>query len=233
MEEGDIVLCTVREIVGTTVFVDLESGEAGTIVTSEIAPGRIRNLREYVVPKKKIVCKILRISGDQIDLSLRRVSSKEKKEVLEKYKQEQTSKSAMKSIMKDDADKTIKKILDKYESLFDFLSSAKEEPKILDEFIPKKYLDQIKKITEKKRKDVEIKEVINLKSHAPDGIKKIKEIMNFANKKIKATYLSAGKFQINITDSDYKSANKKMQDLLEEMEKNSKKLEIELQVKKK
>ena len=60
----------------------------GTIITSEIAPGRIRNLRDYVVPKKKIVCKVLRISGNRIDLSLRRVTQKEKKEVLEQFQQE-------------------------------------------------------------------------------------------------------------------------------------------------
>ena len=57
LEVGDIVLCTVDRIIGTTVFVGIEGNGEGSIVTSEIAPGRIRNLRDYVVPKKKIVCK--------------------------------------------------------------------------------------------------------------------------------------------------------------------------------
>ena len=82
-EEGDIVLCTVERIEGTNVFVSIEGNGEGSIMTSEIAPGRIRNLRDYVVPKKKIVCKILRVSGNRIDLSLRRVTQKEQKEVLE------------------------------------------------------------------------------------------------------------------------------------------------------
>ena len=83
-EEGDLVLCTVDRIVGTVVFVKIKSKDKeieGSIVLSEIAPGRIRNLRDYVVPKKKIVCKILRIKGENIELSLRRVSQKERKEV--------------------------------------------------------------------------------------------------------------------------------------------------------
>ena len=50
METGDLVLCTVKTIDGTTVFVKIEDDGEGTIVTSEIAPGRIRNLREYVIP---------------------------------------------------------------------------------------------------------------------------------------------------------------------------------------
>src|SRR3989344_5280243 len=94
LEEGDVVLCTVERIMGTVVFVKIHPSESnkseleGSIITAEIAPGRIRNLREYVVPKKMIVCKIIRISPDRrhIDLSLRRVTGKEKKEFLEKSK---------------------------------------------------------------------------------------------------------------------------------------------------
>ena len=74
MEEGDLVLCTVKRIIGTTVFVDIEGNGEGTIITAEIAPGRIRNLRDYVSPGRKIVCKILSLKGKQINLSLRRVS---------------------------------------------------------------------------------------------------------------------------------------------------------------
>ena len=57
-EEGDVVLCTVEKIEGTVVFVNIDgTNKQGTIITSEVAPGRIRNIREYVVPKKKIVSK--------------------------------------------------------------------------------------------------------------------------------------------------------------------------------
>ena len=52
-EQGDIVLCTVDRIVGTTVFVKMPGNKEGTIILSEIAPGRIRNLREHVVKKRK------------------------------------------------------------------------------------------------------------------------------------------------------------------------------------
>jgi len=65
LKEGDNVLCTVEKIVGTTVFVKIEdNGGGGSIIVSEIAPGRIRNLRDYVVPNKKIVCKVLRMERE-------------------------------------------------------------------------------------------------------------------------------------------------------------------------
>ena len=94
LEEGQIVQCTVDKILGTTIFVRIEDNGEGTITTSEIAPGRIRNLRDYVVPGKKIVCKILKIQGDKIYLSLRRVKQNEKKakEMAEKLWNEVTKK---------------------------------------------------------------------------------------------------------------------------------------------
>src|SRR4030042_2930646 len=101
IEEGDLVLCTVDRIAGTVVFVKVEGEEReGSIILSEIAPGRIRNLREYVIPKKKIVCKILKTSGGTISLSLRRVSQKEKKEILDVYNQERSYVSILKSVVK-------------------------------------------------------------------------------------------------------------------------------------
>ena len=112
LEEGDIVLCIVEKIVGTVVFVKIADDGEGSITMSEIAPGRIRNLRDYVVPKKKIVCKVLRISRNgNIDLSLRRVTQKEKKEVLEQDKQEKSYKSILKSVLKEKTDEIIEKIL--------------------------------------------------------------------------------------------------------------------------
>src|SRR3989344_2343925 len=98
-EEGEIVICTVDRIVGTVVFVKIDGNGEGGIILSEIAAGRIRNLRDYVVPQKRIVCKVLRVSGDRVDLSLRRVTQKERKEIVERDKQEKSYKSILKSIL--------------------------------------------------------------------------------------------------------------------------------------
>ena len=85
--ENDLVVCKVINIVGTTVFVETEDGINGSIVVSEIAPGRIRNLRAYVVPNKLIVCKVLSVGDRHLFLSLRRVKDKEKRNDLWEYHQ--------------------------------------------------------------------------------------------------------------------------------------------------
>ena len=120
-EEGDIILCTVERISGTTVFVKIEDskGREGTIITSEIAPGRIRNIRDYVVPGKKIACKILSINHNNLHLSLRRVTSKEKKEVMDKYEREKSCLSIIKSVIKEKAEDIAEEVK-KTSSLSDF-----------------------------------------------------------------------------------------------------------------
>ena len=72
-EVNEIVYCTVRKISGgNTVFVYLDEYEKeGVLTISEIAPGRIRNLRDHVSEGRVIICKVLRVDPRQnrIDVS--------------------------------------------------------------------------------------------------------------------------------------------------------------------
>ena len=62
LEEKQLVSCTVDKIVGTTVYIQLDDYPIpGTISFPEIATGRIRNIRDFAFPGKKIVVKILKI----------------------------------------------------------------------------------------------------------------------------------------------------------------------------
>ena len=163
LEEGQVVLCTVIKIVGTTVFVKIEGNGEATIITSEIAPGRIRNLRDYVVPNKKIVCKVLSIDKERsVHLSLRRVSAKERKEVLEQYSKEKSWVATLKTIVKD-AEKVIEKIK-KNHTLVDFFEKVKEMPELLEKLVSKEEAQKLLKIiNEKKEKEVSVKREFQLK----------------------------------------------------------------------
>jgi translation initiation factor 2 alpha subunit (eIF-2alpha) len=233
MQEGDLVLCTVREIEKTAVFVELPTGEKGTIVLSEIAAGRIKNMREYAVPNKKIVCKILRLSNGNIELSLRRVSSKEQKEIMDKYKQEQTSISALRSILKEEYEKISSEILKKYSNLFDFLVEARENESLVEKYVPKSLQEQVKKLTEKKKKFVEVKKILKIKCLHSDGLSRVKKILDIKDETISIVYIAAGEFQLTFKGEDYKSLNRKIQTLLEDLEKKAKKDSCEFSVEEK
>jgi len=228
LEEGDVVLCTVDKIVGTTVFVKIEDNGTGTIVTSEIAPGRIRNLRDYVVPNKKIVCRVLRIDkSGHADLSLRRVTAKEKKEVSDYYQKEKNLAAALKTVLKEKAEEIIKKIKEK-SSIFEFLEQVKTTPEILKKIIPEQEAEQLLKILkEKKEREVTVKKKFSLSSEAGDGIIKIKKILPE-----EATYIAAGKFSVSIKDKNYKDANHKVEQILQEIETKAKELSCEFSVEK-
>lgn len=231
LEEGDIVLCTVDRITGTSVFVNIEGDGEGSIIFSEIAPGRIRNIRDYVVPKKKIVCKILRISGNQINLSLRRVIQKEKKEIMDKFAQEKSYKSILKTILKENAEEVIKEII-KIDNLYDFMEEAKEESKNLEKIAGKEQTKKILEIINKQRqKKAIIQKEFSLKMNNQNGISIIKKILDVKNAEIR--YISAGKYFIRVESKDLKSANTEINQILECIEKSAKKERGEFKIKEK
>lgn len=234
LEEGQIVLCTVDKILGTTVFVKIEGGGEGTITTSEISPGRIRNLRDYVVPGKSIVCKILSIKGDKIYLSLRRVKQNEKKELLDRISKEKSYKAILKTVLKEKANKIIEEI-ESNDSITDFFEKAKEDPKIIEKIVPKSDAEKIIKILEtKKDKPKEIRHIITLSSDAPDGINKVKDILSSSCKdtKCEISYLAAGKYRLSLTGKDFKEIKTEVNQVLETLEKSAKKQNLEFAIQK-
>ena len=233
LEEGDFVLCTVDRIEKTIVFVKIHLNDKeieGSVITSEIAPGRIRNIRDYVVPKKKIVCKVLRIlKNGNVELSLRRVTLKETKEVLEKYEQERGYVSILKSITGKDADKVMEKIL-VVGGIYDFLEQAKENPKSLEEVAGKENAKKILDILgAQKEKVSSLKRVINLKTTAPNGLESIKKFFQDI-KGVEIKYTSAGKYSIISEANNLKNADKKIKETAEEFEKRAKHLGLEFSI---
>ena len=228
LEVGDIVTCTVERIAGTVVFVKIhesdDSGKdlEGSIILSEIAPGRIRNLREYVVPKKRIICKILRISGDRIDLSLRRVTPKEQKEIRDREKQEKSCKSVLKSVLGNESERIIKTIL-KQESIYDFCENVKNNNKELEKLVGKEKAKKIYEILNKQKdKKSVIKREIFLTTNKPNGLQIIKKILNEKKNGTEIKYLSAGKYTLKTESTDPKKADHQLKAIIEDIEKTAK-----------
>jgi len=232
MQEGELVLCVVEKIEKTTVFVKIEGSGQGTIITSEIAPGRIRNLREYVVPGKRIVCKVLRIDpSGNIYLSLRRVTGKEKKEVLERTAKEKSFLVVLKNITPK-FEETAKIIKEKEQSLYDFFEKARENPEVLKQYFSKEEAERLASIIkEKEKKEVFVKAEFKLSSDLPDGLTKLKEILLPYKENI--SYLAASRYLVRISAGDYKKANHAMQEILDEIEKKAKALHLKFERKEK
>lgn len=236
-EENEIIICTIKKVLPNCVFAILDEYDKkeGLIHISEISPGRIRNIRDYVKEGKKVVCKILKIDNikKHIDLSLRRVNQSQRINKNAEYKQEQKAEKILELVGKDlkkDLATMYKeagdKIIEKYDTLTagfqqvveagdSTLKELKISPKItknLSEVI-------IKKI---KPKEVSIDGTLLISSNQPMGIEIIKktlsEIQNFAIKKkyrSQIQYISAPKYLLTITAPDYKTAEKEINELKE------------------
>ena len=228
--EGSLVLCTVKKIDKTNIFLDIEGYREGSMVLSEVAAGRIRNLREYVFPNKKIVCKVLNISNNHIELSLRRVTGKEKQEVLERYKKEKSLTSMLKTIVPNPQE-IVKKIKKEFDFLT-FLEEAKDNIQILKKFFTKEQIEKISKIlAEKIAKEKEVKKFFKLSSTSPSGITEIKEILSIPEAEIR--YLGSAQFSILMKAKDFKEANKKIESLLEQIKQKAKQKHVLFEIKEK
>lgn len=221
VKENDIIMCTVKKIEGTTVFVDIDDNGSGSIVFSEIAAGRIRNIREYVNPGKKIVCKVLKIYPDHVELSLRRVVGKEREEIQERYKKQKTFESMLKNSVAEPQE-AIKKIREKYE-LWEFFDLIKENISLIEKYFNKKESDILTKlVAEKKEREKIVKKTVIIKSNSESGLSDIKEILNFKDNKIAITYLGSSQFLINATGKDFKEAEHLVDKTVKEIEKRAK-----------
>jgi translation initiation factor 2 alpha subunit (eIF-2alpha) len=226
LQEGQIVLCIVDKIIGTTVFVKIQGDGEGTVTTSEIAPGRIRNLRDYVTPGKRIVCKILSIKDKRIQLSLRRVKTNEKKELLEKIEKENNTLAIVKSVIgKEESEKVVNQILETQE-VSELLENAKTNPAVLSKYFNKEHSEKIIKILEsKKEKPKQLSQIFRLSNKSSNGIIIVKDIINqsFKNLECKITYISAGKYRLELEGKDFKELKNKINSITDNIEKLAKK----------
>jgi translation initiation factor 2 subunit 1 len=220
-EEGEIVICKVTKILYHSVFVSLEEYENldGMIHISEISPGRIRNLRDYVTEGKQIVCKVLNIKKEknQIELSLRRINQAQKIGKSQEFKFEQRAEKILEFIGKEsnkDLESMYKligyKLIEEFGTLNEGFEKIVADEEVLNDFkLNKKTKDiLIKILSEKiKPKSVEVQGILELKTRKPAGIKDIKEILQKIQKgEITINYISAPKYKITVTASDYKTA---------------------------
>ncbi len=220
-EEDEFVLCTVTNIFHHGVFVDVdEYAKSGMIHISEVSPGRIRNIRDFVKEGKKIVCKVLRINEEKghIDLSLRRVNERQKKEKINEIKQEQKAEKIVEFTAKKinlDPQKFYYEISPNIFNKYDLLHLCFED--IVKGNITLEKLGVDKKIaevlTESVKERMKLTEVfvggeLRLRTYAPDGVEIVKEALSKAldSDKVVLLYEGAGKYKIKAKANEYKDA---------------------------
>lgn len=223
-EEGEIVLCRVTKIFPNSVFAQMiEYDDSGMIHISEIAPGRIRNLREYVKIGKQIVCVVLKVKMDRghIDLSLRRVGTGAKLRKLDEMKQELKAEQIISNLAKrmklkteDLYQKIGSKIFEEYEYLNVAFKEVVSGKTTFEELgLDQELSEELSLAVAEKFKEpvATFRGEIILHTYASDGVEKVKSALKKIEdlrEDMQIVYLGAGKYKFTFTDKEIKSAEK-------------------------
>ncbi|MBI2144843.1 translation initiation factor IF-2 subunit alpha [Candidatus Woesearchaeota archaeon] len=217
-EDDELLFCTVTSVQSHSVFVKLEEyGLSGMIHISEVAPGRIRNIRDFVVENKPIVCKVIGVNKERghIDLSLRRVTEGQRRAKINEVKQEQKAEKIVELVAKqlgmpseDLYVQISEKIVDKFSSVFEaFTAIAKGD--VSDLGVSRNISEKLNEavISRIKPPVVEVKGKLSLVSYDPDGVSVVRQALEQAAKSgVSVSYLGAGTYLLKLTAENYKSA---------------------------
>jgi len=236
-EWGELVLCTVERITPFAAWCNLDEYEGeGMIHVSEVSGKWVHDIREFVKPKKQYVAKVVQVDYQKnvVNLSLKRVSLNDEKLKLNSYRRSQRAEKMLELAAKElgknleQAYEEVGYLLqEKFGELYVAFEEAKENKEnLIKKGVSKQWADAIFDIVEKnlQEREIVIKAELELKSYEPDGIKKIKEILDGIKQKTGATvkYISAPNYRIEVVGKDPKVMEKKLVQELEKIVKSVK-----------
>ena len=232
-ETGDLVMATVETVTDFGAYVKLdEYNKRGLLHVSEISSSWIRNIRDFVREGQKLVLKVLRVDPEKehVDLSLRRVTKREKIEKTMAWKKERKAEALIRGV----AEKTglpLQEIYDKAGELMEneyglyegFEKAVKEGAESLTKIgIPEEIARAIFEVGQERIHVpmVRVKGTIELRCMKPNGVKIIKEAFSNAKKaeklgstKLRFYVIAAPKYSIEVLAEDYKRAEDAFQSI--------------------
>ncbi|MHC1589876.1 MAG: translation initiation factor IF-2 subunit alpha [Candidatus Hecatellaceae archaeon] len=237
-EPGELVIATVNKITGYGAYLGLdEYGRIeGFLHISEVSTSWVRNIRDYVRPGQKLVLKVLRVNRERrhIDLSLRRVSGKEKQDKLVEWKRRKKAKTILETVGEKLGVKDLEaftaeytaKLEEKFPSAYAALEEFAEKGESLGAKlgIPPDVAKALAEIAKLKVKPstVKIKGVFHLTCPGPKGIEAIKQSLTSCRasrkvKRVKMAMYTAGapKYVVEVVARNWKEAEKALGELVD------------------
>ncbi len=226
-EVGELVVATVERVIEYGAYVRLdEYDKEGLLHISEMSSSWVRNIRDYAREGQKVVLKVLRVDPERkhVDLSLRRVTRRERTEKMLSWKRSRKVESLMRSASKK-LGASIDEIYEKagilmekeFGDIYDGLEkAAKEGADVLMRVgVPGDLAAVLAEIAKEKIKIpmVKMNGTLNLTSTKPDGVLQIrKALLNAQNierplgAEINIHAVAAPRYRIEVLAHNYKEA---------------------------
>lgn len=243
-EEGDLVIATAKTITDYGAYVVLdEYKKEGLLHVSEVSSGWVRNIRNFVREGQKFVLKVLRVDTEKghIDLSLRRVTRRERKEKILSWKKERKVDSLLRSASEElkippqEIYEKVGTLLEKeFGGIYEGLEKTAREgvEVLLKAGVPENIALVIEKIAKEKIKVpmVRVKGILSLQCPKPTGVNLIRDSLLSAKKieskgaKIHVYVIAPPKYRIVVSAVDYKEAEEILDKTTETVIKNIEKV---------
>lgn len=236
-EPGDLVIATVKSVMdyGAYATLDEHNDKRGFLHISEISSARIRNVRDFVRENQKLVLKVVRVDTEKghIDLSLRRVTKREKIEKIKSWKKDRKGEALLYAVAeraglsKEVAYEKVGAVLEEKYGLYEgFEKTLKEGTEILTNLnIPEDLAKIIFAVAEEriKIKTVRVRGIIELRCKQPNGVRCIQNAFKSAKKTqaakdatIEFSVIASPKYRVQVSADNWKRA----EELLEKVSQN-------------
>jgi translation initiation factor 2 subunit 1 len=234
-EVGEIVVATVTRIMDQGAYVTLDeyNNIQGFLHVSEIATGWIRNVEKFLKVGEKKVLLVKRVDRgrSEIDLSLKQISSDQKKKKLlelKRHEKETTLIENLKtrsSLSNQEIEKIENILVEKFGSVYDAFSevAVKGIASLNNLGIVPKALSVIEEQSSKIQiPRVEIRGVLDLTCNKSIGVEIIKkallDVTENKNVNVSVTYIGAPKYRISIVAQNFKDAEKELKPIISSIE---------------
>ncbi len=235
-EKGDLVIGTVTRIANHGAYVQLDEydNKEGMIHISEIALSWVRNIRNFVREKQKVVAKVLRINPQKgfIDLSLRRVNEQQRRQKIQEWKRTQKAEKLLEMAAAkigktlDEAYTEVgSKLEEAHGSIYRGLEIISEKgSKVLEDLgVNKEWIEVVTEIakTHVEPPKVNVARTVEMTCWKRAGIDAIKKAFRDAinavqNEEVTINIYTLGspKYRIEITADDYKQAESALEKII-------------------
>jgi translation initiation factor 2 subunit 1 len=230
-EIGDLVIATIETVTDYGAYARLdEYNKRGLLHVSEISSSWIRNIRDFVRENQKMVLKVLRVDTEKghIDLSLRRVTKRERIEKIKSWKKERKAEALLRSVAEKvglPAEEVYQKagvlVEEKYGLYEGFERAAKEGAEALTQIgVPEDIAKAFAQVSAERIrvKLVKVKGTIELRCVKPNGVKCIQDAFTAAKKaektkdaEVKFYVIAAPKYSVEVSAENWKRAEEVMQ----------------------
>ncbi len=242
-EPGDLIIATIQSVTDYGAYAKLdEYDKQGLLHVSEISSSWIRNIRDFVREGQKLVLKVLRVDAEKghIDLSLRRVTKREKIEKMMLWKKERKAEALVRDVaerLKMPSNEVYEKagaIVEKEYGLYDgFEKAAREGSEVLTKIgVPENLANAFVEIAQERINVpvVIVKGVLEASCPKPNGVELIKDAFAEAKKtertknaKVRFYVIAAPKYAVEVVVDSYKHGDEVLEKVSEAVVSNLKK----------